>query len=438
MNKITAKNLKLTDLWQIFLMVAIPMICVAGVSLIPFKLRVPLIYATGICSVIMFVFSGKKFKLNAVNVSMFLFLGYLAIQLLYSYDPNSTFNLLLIYACSFTLLFIDIPEKSIHKIITVMYVFCIVIAVSIIISLFIDNCMLTYFSFIVNPNNTPSVTEAIIKELRLGSYSGFAREKGEAAFIMNIGLAIAFSRFFSCGKLNKKDTFALILLISALILTSKRTMFIIPIICFVIFMMVSKIKGKAFKICVLALIAVFALFFIFMFMPDFANLFYRFMDIENLETLGSRNSLWQYMALMTSKYWLFGAGFGSYNNFAYDNGLRVYGEKWNYHGHNSYYQAYSELGVIGGMLLLIFIISALFTTLKYIRSNKFNQSQMRILFFAFYIQIMITFYAVTGNPIYTNQMVFSLFFATGIMLCIGKKATENKQANILQEQVAYE
>ncbi len=437
MNKTTAKNLKPTDLWQFFLMVAVPLICVGGASLIPFKLRVPLIYITGICSVIMFAFSGKKVKLNAVNVSVFMLLGYLAIQLLYSYDPAATFNLLLIYACSFTLLFIDIPENSIHKIITVVYIFCIVIALSIIASLFIDNLMLRFFRFIVNPYNTASVTNTITRELAEGTYSGFARERSEASFIMNIGLAIVFSRFFSDSKLNKTDTLAFALLISALILTGKRTMFIIPIICFVVFMMVSKIKGKAFKISCITLVSIFAVFFILMFMPDFANLFYRFMDTDNLETLGSRNSLWIYMGMMTSQYWLFGAGFGSYNNFAYDNGLRVYGEKWLYHGHNSYYQVLAELGVVGFTIFIAFLASALFKTLKYLRADNYTSIQKRVFFFAFYIQLMIAVYAITGNPIYSNQMIFSLFFSTGITLCVGRNPACNTTTKHSRE-LSYE
>ena len=421
----TERKIKLQNLWQIFLMVSIPLICASGVSLILYKFKAPLIYLTGIGSVVIFIFSNKKIKLNAVNVSMFLLLGYLAIQLLYSYDPKATLNLLIVYACAFTLLFIDVPENTIHKILTVMYVFCFVIAVSIIISVPIYNCMLTYFKFIVNPFDSPAISEAIINELSIGSYSGFAREKGEAAFIMNIGLAITFSNYFGKNKLSKKDALSLILFLSALILTGKRMMFVIPIICFVVFMAFSKIKNKAIKTTGMILLAIVALFFILMFLPDFANIFYRFMDTDNMATLGSRDSLWKYMSMMESEFFLFGAGFGSYNSFAYDNGLRVYGEKWIYHGHNSYYQAFAELGLVGSCIFIAFIASALFITFKYIKSDKFSNSQRRILFFSFYIQIMITVYAITGNPIYTNQMIFSLFFATGATLSVGNQVYNN-------------
>lgn len=440
-SKIMDKKLKkfeLIDFLHMFFIVAMPIICVGGVSLIPHKLRLPLIYMTGIILLAAFVFGRKKVKLNSVNVSGILLLCYLFIQLTYSYDQQATLDFFIIYACATTLLFIDLPLNNIEKIITVMYVFCIVIAISIIISVPIKNCMLTYFNFIVNPNNTPSVRQAILNELSIGSYSGFAREKGEAAFIMNIGLAISFSKFFTEGKLNKKDIVAFLLMFSALILTSKRTMLTVSLICFVVFMIVSKIKGKFFKFACIVLVAVFVLFFILMFMPDFANVFNRFMDKENMESMGSRDLLWIYMEMMLSKYWLFGAGFASYNEFAYDNGFRNYKERWDYHGHNSYYQALSETGIIGFTIIIAFLLFALLKTIKYIRTGNLTNSQMKIIFFSLYVQIMVDFYAITGNPFYTNQIIFMLFFAIGIMLYVGMSTEDKARTKISTRGIGYE
>lgn len=64
--------------------------------------------------------------------------------------------------------------------------------------------MTKYFWFIVNPGRSVEVTKAINKELAIGSFSGFAREKAEAAYIVNVGIAVSFSRYFSNGKLEKK------------------------------------------------------------------------------------------------------------------------------------------------------------------------------------------------------------------------------------------
>ena len=63
--------------------------------------------------------------------------------------------------------------------------------------------MLKYFWFIVNPNHSVQVAQTIQNELSIGAYSGFAREKGEAAYIMNVGIALLLSKYFSSQKLKK-------------------------------------------------------------------------------------------------------------------------------------------------------------------------------------------------------------------------------------------
>lgn len=411
-------NFKLKDLWQIFLLVALPIICVGGASAFPFILRQPLIYLTGIFFVFMFIFSDIKIYLNSVTISAFLFLAFVAVSIFYSYDRASTLNLLLIYACAFTLLFLDLPAARYSKILTVMYVICIVIAFSIILSAVVENCMLKYFKFIVNPLNTPSVTQSIRNELAIGTYSGFAREKTEAAYILNVGIAISFAKYFSSGKLAKKDLFFLGVFLVALMLTGKRTLFIICIVCFAVFMIVSKMRSKVFTAACIILIALGALFILIMFVPKAANIFNRFMDSENLETLGKRDMLWGFLYRMIADCWQFGAGFDSFNKYTSVHGMKVGNKDWQYNGHNSYLQAFGELGIIGSAFLVIFVVSALvlsFKVLKKISADKDNSYPM---FFSLYIQLMMLIYGVTGNPIYSKQIVFCWFFAIGIMLSL--------------------
>lgn len=411
-------ELKLKDLWYIFLIVALPIICVGGASAVPLNLRLPLIYTTGILFLFMFVFSDIKLRFNSVTLSAFLLLAFIAISLFYSYNQKETLNLLLLYVCAFTLLFLDLPVRTFSKILSVMFVICLVIAFSIILSALVENCMLRYFKFIVNPLNTPSVNESITRELSMGAYSGFAREKAEAAYIMNVGIAILFARYFSSGKLKKNEILFLIIFFIALMLTGKRTLFIICIVCFALFMIVSKVHSKVFTAACITLIALGALFVLVMFVPKVANIFNRFMDSENMETLGRRDMLWSYLYLMISKCWKFGAGFGSFNKYAYDHGMTVGNQEWLYNGHNSYLQAFGELGIIGSAFLLFFAVSALVLSIRLIKKLPSDTDSLYLLFFSLYIQIMLLVYAVTGNPLYSRQMVFCWFFAIGIMLSI--------------------
>lgn len=408
----------LKDLWYIFLIVALPIICVGGASLYPLNLRVPLIYASAIFFVAVFIISGIKIKFNIVTGLAFMFLSFMAISTTYSYDQKYSIRFLILYACAFTLLCINLPVDIYTRIITVMYVFCIVIAFSIILSSLVDNCMLKYFNFIVNPNNASSVITNIKQELSLGRFSGFAREIGEAAYILNVGIAISFAKYFSSGKLKKKDIFFLLSFLVALMLTGKRTLFIICIICFAVFMVVSNIKSKTFLVGYISIIAIGGLLVMMMFFPKIAGIFERFTDSENLETLGHRDMLWDYLFRMISDNWKFGAGFASFNKYAGDRGLTVGGMEWIYYGHNSYLEALGELGIIGFSLLICFIVASLVITFKLIKTVKENQQLLFPVFFSLYIQLMLVIYAVTGNPLYSRQIVFVWFFAISIALSI--------------------
>ena len=116
-------------------------------------------------------------------------------------------------------------ENGCKKIFTIIYVICSVIAFSILISAVINNCMLKYFWFIVNPNHSAQVAQTIQNELSIGAYSGFAREKGEAAYIMNVGIALLLSKYFSSQKLKKIDILMLFVFIVSLMLTGKRFLY---------------------------------------------------------------------------------------------------------------------------------------------------------------------------------------------------------------------
>ncbi|MGN0450338.1 MAG: O-antigen ligase family protein [Ruminococcus sp.] len=430
-SKITIKKILYS-----LLIVMIPIICVGGASFFPYILRLPLIYATAILFLASFVFSDLKIRLNFPSICFLLLVSYIGISVFFSIDSKTTINLLLIYLSCATLLFLDLPENITHKIISVIYVICIVIAFSIVISVFIKNCMNTYFWFIVNPSRSATVTAAINKELAIGSYSGFAREKAEAAYIMNVGIAISSAKYFSKSKFEKYQLFFTFVLFAALILTGKRTFFIVPIICFLVLILIAKVKSKAIKFICIALIFVFCVFIIMMFFPNMANIFNRFMDSENVETIGNRNVIWKYMFLMISKYWAFGAGFGSFNEFAYKNGLRVYNEKWEYNAHNSYIQFLGELGVVGTILLGLFIISALYITIQLIRKEE-RISRLELLYFSLYIQIMVAVYSVTGNPLYTKQILFVWLFSIGLVLTVRNCSTVNVKKLSVRESYNY-
>lgn len=418
MTKFNSVSISLRSLWTIFITLAIPLIGVCGASLIPYMLRTPLMYLTLALTLIVFVFTDTKIRFSAPNVIFFLLTTYIAVSILFSLDSENSVNLLLIYLCCFPMLFLNLSGNTINRIFKIIYVISIVIALSIIISVPIKNCMNTYFWFIVNPTRSAATTEFITDELSRGSYSGFAREMGEAAFIMNVGIAVSFSKFFTNHKFTKKQFVVTAIQLVALMLTGKRTYLFASLICFLLFFLFSRVKGKFFKLSAIILFGSIAVFLLMMFIPQTANAINKMLNNENTEILGGRAFLWKHIYSMIDDHWMFGAGFGSYNMYAYQHGLLVNGEMWKYNAHNCYLQILGELGVIGLTLFVAFIVSSLVISINAIRSEKENKNKIAALYFSLYIQIMMIIYALTGNPLYTKQILFIWLFSVGVALNI--------------------
>lgn len=422
------KKVKLRDIVDIFFIMALPFICVSGLSPLPWMIRTPVIYFVGFVAAIYAILTNINIRLNTITFLFFVFWLYIAISVTYSYDAKNTLHYVYIYLAMFPILFIDFSDRVWEKIMDIMLIYAVVIAVSIVISVPIENCMDRFFWFIVNPSHDPVVSDWIKYEVSKNSYAGFAREIASAAFIMNVGIAVQFSKFFSNSEdFKAKDIAIFILLIIALLLTGKRMMLFIVALAFCGLMLISDIKGKAGKNVVIGFTAALSILMILMFIPSLANTFLRFTDSENMASMGQRDVLWSYSYMLMEKFWVFGAGFSSYNSYAYDHGMRSGGQRWDYHNHNIYYQAIGEIGVVGCIFFFGFLLVALIRTLVILRSKKLDQVQKKLLNFSFYIQLMLMIYGISGNPIYNEEIMYTWMIAIGMYMCVSARISEKRR-----------
>lgn len=416
-------NLTIRQCWYIIVTILIPFICVGGSTYFPYHLRLPLIVAVAAGSFIISVATSRGIKLNLISIMWFAVSLLICVSSLNSYDSENTFQFGLIFLLSTLLLFVDFPEKVWDKVILISNIFVIVIAVSIIASVFVDRLMINQFRFLVNPRNLASIDQQIIAELNLGSYSGFGGEKAEAALIMNVGLAVISSKYFSGTKCRAADIAELILVVVALILTGKRMLFVIPVMIFIIMMLMSSIKSKFLKFFVIALLAVCCIIVASAFIPQMQILYDRFIgnaSSKYYDPLSGRGDLWQYSFMMFAENPILGIGYGSYNKFAYDNGYLYDGQIWRYYGHNCYYELLGEVGIIGTVLIFGLLIAVLVTTVRLLRNNSVTLSQRRLLMFSFYIQVMLFIYCVSSNVLFQTEQIFMWFSAMSIVLTIYK------------------
>lgn len=410
-----------TNLLYLFLLLAIPMICVSGVSVYPVNLRPYLVVCVGAACVFLTLFVRKKLELNLITVSALFLCGMIIFSLSYSADATETAEFCVTYLACIFLLFADLPENLFERIIFVFKIFCLIIAVSIILSVFIDDFILTYFSFIINPKNDPSISHSIFKEIKYcHAYSGLAKERSDAAYIMNVGIAIVLAKFFSGRKAKASDIITLIIFVLGLVFTNKRMLFVIPVIAFAVMMLLGNLKSKLIKFVSVAAIAVVGFLVLAAFIPQFSNIYDRFMLTDSTDVLNGREELWEYSLYMFRTSPIIGHGFGSFNKYSYENGLLVDGERWYFFGHNCYYEVLGELGIIGAIIFAFAFIIPLIYTAALIYKRIGTKSQQQLLMFSLYIQIMFFVYSFSGNPLFVTDQTVMWFFAIAVTLCVKK------------------
>lgn len=434
-------DLTLKQCWYILLSVLIPFICVGGSTYFPYNLRTPLIMAVSIGSFIISLSINKKISFNAISGLWFVTSFLICSTAFVSYSSADTMKYGILFLVSSLMLFVELPENTWQKVITVMNVFVIVIAVSIIASVFIDNLIVDKLSFIFNPRNIQGLDQQVLDELRNGNYSGLAGEKAVAAMIMNVGIAVLFSKYFSGIKCTVYDFIEFGIVVIALVLTGKRMLFLVPIILFVIMILMSRVKHKLVKFITIAVLASCIMLIMSSFIPQMSIMYDRFIgnsDSEYFDVLSGRGSLWTNAFLMFAKNPVFGCGYASYNEFAYQNGYLFNGTKWRYFGHNCYFELLGEVGIVGTVLIFGLLIAALVLTVKYMRDKSMDKTQRRLLMFSFYIQVMFFIYCASGNVLYQSEQIYTWFIAMAITMTFHRKYGKKSKRALFAGGAVYE
>lgn len=412
------KTFKITfqSLWYLFTAMALSIICVGGYN--PYFMNMRNLLSAGLvlCSLFVALIIRKKIIIDA-SLGLFIIVGaYMLFSASMSMDTDTGFKIAGYYVLGAAVLMIEYSDELIDTVIKFMNVFVLVIAVSIIISVPIDDCMNKYFSWLLNPTNNPAIAQSMRNTIAHShSYAGFARDKGVAAYIMGMGVCIYLGKYFSGKKLVWYEVIGLIVEIAALLLTSKRMILVCLISVFAILMLTSQIKGKLIKFAMSALVGIIALFVIMSFIPSLSNVFERFTN-ESTNTLTGRGDLWSFSLMMFSKSPVLGMGLGSFNEFAAEQGyLSTSGDRWEYYGHNCYYEFLGELGIVGSIIVFGTLLYMLVKTFALIRNTTLAPQQSYHIHFAFAVEVMLLIYCVSGNVLLYADQTLSLFFAFAIV-----------------------
>lgn len=415
------KTFKITfqSLWYLFTSTALAVICVGGYN--PYFMHAHTMLSAGLvlCSLFVALIIRKKIIIDT-SLGLFIIVGaYMLFSASMSMDTDTGFKIAGYYIVGIAVLMIEYSDEMIDTVLKFMNVFVLVIAVSIIISVPIDDCMNKYFSWLLNPTHSEAVAQSMRDEIVYSrSYAGLARDKSVAAYIMGMGICIYLAKYFSGKKLKWYEVVGLLAEISALLLTSKRMILVCLVAVFAVLMLTSQIKGKIVKFAVIALAAACALFIIMSFIPSMSNVFSRFTNEEN-DTLTGRGDLWSFSFMMFSKSPVIGVGLGSFNEFAAQQGyLSTSGDRWDYFGHNCYYEFLGELGIVGSIIVFAALLYMLVKTFMLVNNKTLLPIQRYHIYFALAVEIMLLMYSMSGNVLLYDDQTLALFFAYAIVRSI--------------------
>lgn len=261
---------------------------------------------------------------------------------------------------------------------------------------------------------SPSLFGSVFSFLSLGknlvvrsvdgiAIAGLAFEKADAAFLCNMGLGVVFAKIFTRG-LNPKFIIQLGIVFGALMMTGKRTLFLIPLVSIVAFALLFSRSHRVVK-AMAVLLTVFAFLAVaYTFIPQVSLVFERLLS-DNGDPLSGREVFWTYAMEMFRSSPLVGRGFLSFNAYVNGRGFLYYGEPWRFQAHNVYLQLLAELGIIGLLLFISMLVILLFGLGRSAKKdpNIFTLS-------AFYWTVLIVIYSLTGNTIYyaCQLMVFAV------------------------------
>ena len=408
-------KITLNSLWYIFTATAIAIICVGGYN--PYFMNIRSLLSAGlvVCSLIIALFIRKKIIID-MSLGLFIIVGaYMLFSATISMDTQTGFKIAGYYILGIAVMMIEYSDSLIDTVLKFINVFVLVIAVSILISVPIDDCMNKYFSWLLNPTNSASVAQSMRDTVANShSYAGFARDKGVAAYIIGMGICIYLAKYFSGKKLLWHEVIGIIIEICALLLTSKRMILVCLVVVFAVLMLASKIKGKVMKFAMILLIGAAMLFVVTAYIPSLSNVFDRFTN-ETTDTMTGRGDLWNYSLMMFAKSPVIGTGLGSFNKFAAEHGyLSNTGETWKYFGHNCYYEFLGELGIIGAIIVFGALLYMLVKTILLVRNSTLLPIQRYHALFALAVEVMLLMYSVTGNVLLYADQTLSLFFAFAI------------------------
>jgi len=335
------------------------------------------------------LFISKKeylIKINRYKVIYFAFVMTIMVSCVWVSSVSAILDYSLYFISGICIIFSDFSKSFYHYLLKIFKVIFGIFIFSMFLEALVPNVFHIIFGF-------ASFGDAEMRALTSGgAIAGLAFEKAYAAFICNVGLGIIFAEFVA----NKSYKYIIesIVVMLALMMTGKRTLFIIPIAVLLIYVILFSKNNKFIKLAGVGLGVTGFVIIAYTVIPGASLIIDRIINNEG-DVLSGRENFWNYAMEMFHQNPLVGKGFMSFNDYVFNQGFRYYGERWNYQAHNVYIQLLGETGIIGCALIVILIV---LIAIKAISIAKKESNFWNVLLV--YWIVLFGIYSLTGNTLY--------------------------------------
>ena len=270
--------------------------------------------------------------------------------------------------------------------------------------------------FVPFPDIMSTIAKAILNEERYlsnfllfsrGAYAGITEQTGVNAFFATVGIAIFFSNVFTLRKNKILNLIFLTLSIVAVLLTAKRSAFLINAIIIYIILFITNRFGRR-KLLSSLFITLFIIgtgIFIMNKIPETQIIFKKYNILKSVNDISNgRYMLW----LDTFEIFK--------NNLVWGTGINTIHTILNDGTHNIYLQLLAEVGIFGAILFYITFIYSFLKSTYYIKNivklNDVSDTIKRNLLISNYLQVFFFAYGFVGNPLYNT------YFFVPYMICV--------------------
>lgn len=343
-------------------------------------------------------FKSKKDKI--IKTIMILLIFFFIFQLTISYNPNITLTFIERFIVYFLLL-LYVPTSDLSlKVIKAMKWYSIPVAISIII-------------------------QTLITGEKSGGLVGDFQSSG---MLMSIAFGIFLIDYY-CEK-NKSDLLGLILPLLALLTSGKRMFSLLAVIAYILVFLISNDKHKIIKFIKLSILMLLGLIVAYYMIPAVRLVFERLILFSGDKTYNGRIYLWQVGFKIYKNNPIYGIGMGCFSNY-FNNFYHRFGNMDAMDAHNIYIQMLAETGIVGMLLVGLFLITNLIKTISLLKNTIIKNSKTKkyVLCYSLWLQVWFILYGLTGNPLYSASQAFFYFSAIAMRIALTQEIELESEVN---------